>query len=77
MFYSTFGYAQLTALINISCTAIVGAAGGRDGERRSEVEELGGGKDEGMDLKEGWEKMADFKKGVYFLGGYMVWMLAC
>lgn len=49
MFYSTFGYAQLAALINISCTATVAAAGGMDGERRSEVEEQGCRKDEGID----------------------------
>lgn len=50
MFYSTFGYAQLAALINACCTPIVAAAGGRDGEK-SEVEEDGGGDDEGMNLK--------------------------
>lgn len=45
MFYSAFGYAQLAALINGSCTSIVAAAGGRDGGRAegSEVEEEGGG----------------------------------
>lgn len=43
MFYSTFGYAQLAALINISFTAVVAAAGGTDGE-----------KGEGTELKEGW-----------------------
>lgn len=31
MFYSTFGYAQLAALINASCSQIVAAVGGREG----------------------------------------------
>lgn len=66
MFYSTFGYAQLAALIIASCTPIVAAVGGRDGER-AEVEEAGGGADEGMDLKGVEVKAADFRKEVYYL----------
>lgn len=43
MFYSAFGYAQLAALINASCTPIVAAvAAGRRGGAVMDVEGCGG-----------------------------------
>lgn len=41
MFYSTLGYAQLEALINISCPPSVAADEGGEGGVRSEVRENG------------------------------------
>lgn len=51
MFYSTFGYAQLAALINVCCTPIVVAVGARDRGRAEEIRGggsgwWGGGRDE-------------------------------
>lgn len=67
MFYSTFGYAQLTALINISCTPTVAADGRRErvrgGELGSQVEEGGeGGLEDGW--MDGWMgESSSFRKG--------------